>query len=232
VSLRLRLFASYLLLLALAIGVIALTLLLFLNSAPEPNAPTYQRLANVMQGFNLEEVASDFLEQNPDRQTITEQDLLRTFALSRDIRILLVSTTPLDPNNVLFDSAEVFQRGESIDLMEDNRYEFPSFERWVEITSGMSVKFGEFIDLEGEEWLYTALIDTSPLGRWSGAILFADRQSTRTLQTAIRRITCNPTHTICHDRLDRRVYPRRAHQQHHRPPLEELRFCCKSGCTG
>lgn len=150
-SLRLRLLTSYLVLLMVALGVIALALVVLLGNRPAPPEPTYERLAALNQGLNLLDYIAD-LPRDANLAFIQEQipELLDAFAQSGDVRTLQIRLTSDGPI-VFFDSARRFADGETIPLLVDN-YQSEKLARVL--LHGREQLFGRFSDPGGGEWLF------------------------------------------------------------------------------
>src|SRR5690554_4823315 len=92
--LRARLFATYLLLIAITVGVMAAALILILSARAEPPQATYQRLAAIAQGVPLREIlveaGSRIFATPREREAILETELTR-LAADRNVRILVVN---------------------------------------------------------------------------------------------------------------------------------------------
>src|SRR5215213_2430775 len=112
-SLRNRLFLTYLALLLVTVGVIAIAFLIFLNTRPAPPQQTYQRLAAIAQGSPLREIiaeANSTIATPRERLQVLE-DLLTDLAEERGVRILLIGAR----NSVtIFDTAGRLPAGETL----------------------------------------------------------------------------------------------------------------------
>jgi len=154
-SLRLRLLASYLILLFVAIGVISGALILLISNRPAPPEPTYERLAALTQGLNIREFIVDMaLDSNLAFIQDEIPEFLDTFSESRNVRTLHVRVTQSSAT-VAYDSANVFQADESISIFVDNYFD----ERLGKVLiRGVEQIYGGFADPNGDEWLYGGVI--------------------------------------------------------------------------
>ena len=154
-SLRSRLLLSYLVLLTVALGVIALALLVFIGNRPGPAEPTYERLAALTQGLNLLDTIADF-PRDAQLGFIQEQipELLDVFARTRDVRTMQIRLRPGGPT-VLYDSAGHFAPGQPIRLLVES-YDNERLER--ALGGGGEQFFGGFSDPGGSEWLFGGII--------------------------------------------------------------------------
>lgn len=181
-SLRARLLLTYLLLLAITIGIIAAAFILFLNTRTAPPQQTYQRLASVVQGIPLGEIIVEAeiasLRSGADRARVLRSEL-ETLAEERNLRILVVDARDA---TVAFDTAETVPVGETLNLREE-RYTIPAAIRRGFPTRVETV-FGSFEDTSGD-WLFAGLVLTAPRNGVSIALLFADPPDNQSLQDAL-----------------------------------------------
>lgn len=154
-NLRLRLLTSYLVLILVTLGVIALALIVLIGNRAAPPQPTYERLAALTQGLNYIDAISD-IAADPNRRFLQDQvhELLAVFARTRNVRTLHVLLTQ-DNTTVLYDSARKYTPGDYIRLRGDNFRSKPL----ANILSGGSQQFfGRFDDPDGGEWLYGGVV--------------------------------------------------------------------------
>jgi signal transduction histidine kinase len=180
VSLRSRIFGSYLLLLTITIGVIVAALLLFLSSRPEPDSATYQRLINVLRGINVDDIADEYFRRNPDSTGVTPAELYTEFAAWNDVRILLVNPTT---QRVTFDSAGAYQRGDRLDLTLTD-YQPPALLTRL-LPDDFELLFGRFLEPGGEEWLFTGVVEFQGLVSSRAALVSDVRDNQRSLTSAL-----------------------------------------------
>lgn len=151
-NLRLRLLASYLILLLVALSVIASALIVLLGGRPAPPGRTYERLAALTQGLNLLEFIADF---STDANIVFIQDqipeLLDAFAESRNVRTLHLRLTQ-EGTTLLYDSANRYAPGQAIKLLVDTSYHNEHLGK-VLLREADQI-FGSFTDPDGSEWLY------------------------------------------------------------------------------
>lgn len=164
-SLRARLFASYLVLLAVTLGVIALTLVIVLGTRPAPTTPTYERLAAVAQGLNLREVIGS---EGATRAEIEAQ--LALFAERTDVRVLVAN---LNQQRVMYDSAQNIPVNQQINFRLEP-YTVPRLQRLL--PARVESLFGAFNNPDGGEWLFAGLASVR-LGEVNALILAEPRPS-------------------------------------------------------
>ena len=154
-NLRLRLLTSYMVLILVTLGVIALALFVLIGDRAAPPQPTYERLAALTQGLNYIDVIVD-IASDPNRRFLQEQvyELLDVFAGTRNVRTLHILLTP-DGTTVLHDSARQFETGESVVLRGDK---YRSKQLANVLSRGSQQFFGAFHDPGGGEWLYGGVV--------------------------------------------------------------------------
>ncbi len=154
-NLRLRLLSSYLLMLTVALGVIALALFVLIGNRAAPPEPTFERLAALTQGLNY----IDFLADIPvdrDSQILHERvhELLAVFARTRNVRTLHIQVTA-DGTRVVYDSSGSYKAGAPVNLLRDG-YKNRQLEKVL--SRGSEQFFGRFHDPSGGEWLYCGVM--------------------------------------------------------------------------
>ncbi len=179
-SLRSSIFASYLFLLFITLGVMIIALLILSSARPEPDATAYQRLATLLTQIGVEDVASEYFTRNPDSEAVTPSDLYRAFSEWHEVRVLVIN-----PSNgaVQFDSAGAIARLTRLPYTEETSYALPTrLER--QIPSGYETLFGSFLDSSDQEWLFVGLAETDRL--LDRAVIVADQRDTqRSLRNAL-----------------------------------------------
>ncbi len=179
-SVRARLFLSYLLLLSITLGTIVIVLAIILDTRPAPPQQTYQRLAAIAQGAPLRDVLLNALSgygSATERINTLETDLT---LLSQDlnVRVLIINSSD---DTIIFDSMQTFSPGDLVDLGLDN-YSVPAaIQRGF--SSRVATIFGHFEDTTGQ-WLFAGLA-TVRSGDPTSALLFADPQVNQSLQQAL-----------------------------------------------
>lgn len=178
-SLNARLFASYLLLLIITLGVIAGVLVFAFSTRPEPEANIYQRLAAVLRELDIDSLALEYFRLNPTVDRVTPQELYRDFAQRRGLRILIANPTT---SRVLFDSAGRYTQNDRVTL-QLAAYSPPSMVAGT-IRAEVEPIFGR-IGEGDSEWLFAGVISRSAgLNAW--AVMVADvGQAQRSLQSAL-----------------------------------------------
>jgi signal transduction histidine kinase len=179
-GLRERLLASYLLLLAITIGVILVAAIYILNTRPVPPQPTWQQLASLALSSDSERIISN-ARIGPLLRSLDEiAAQLEQLAQQREVRILVFS---LPSRLVLLDSANSITVGTPLNGEVES---FPVTQRFVRNvfrTCGDCVA-GSFVDSEGD-WLYFGRPAFDPLLGETYYILFADPRPTQSLQDAL-----------------------------------------------
>ncbi len=150
-NLRLRLLTSYLVLLVVTLGVIAMTLFVFIGNRAAPPEPTYERLAALTQGLNYIDFIAD-MPFDSNSRFLQEQieELLDVFARTRNVRTLQIRVSA-DGTRVVYDSSGSYQAGDRI-ILRRSRYQNHQLEKVLSRESEQF--FGGFADSGGGEWLY------------------------------------------------------------------------------
>lgn len=163
-SLRSRLLTSYLLLLGIALGVIAVSLMVLLSTRAAPPQTTYQQLAVIAQS-SLRNITTG-LGPVTTRERIA--DVLTEFGQDNNVRVLIVTGLENGPNNtisgrIFFDTAEGLQPGERLSLNLEPNYIIASFQQAARaLTQRTQAIFGSFKDNNDDEWLFTGLVNLRP----------------------------------------------------------------------
>lgn len=174
-SLRTRLFASYLFMLVVSLGVICISLIVFLSRQPEP--PNYEVLFRTAQNLNVDQIQRIF-SPRPMRMA-QNHAYLQTFAEDHEVRVLLLN---LRDRTLRFDTDSApLTPQHSVDLRFDNSYSINNSRLVSRFTNPVSVIVGSFWDASGQEWLFVG-IETP---RSDQALLLADTRSQRSLRTAL-----------------------------------------------
>lgn len=186
-SLRTRLFLSYVGLLVVALAVMGVALLLFTGSRPAPPEATYSRLAAIVQGLNIR----DLLRNSAPNGGRLPSDyshivgVMDELAETRDVRVLWLVTL----NNrqiVLYDTRNVYAvRGDLFISNED------FFSATLEKTLFPSARqiYGRFSDPNGEEWLFGGIVRDFPLQRRSPTttLIVAEQRPTQPLSATLNQ---------------------------------------------
>ena len=185
-NLRLRLLTSYLLMLTVALGVIAVALFVLIGNRAAPPEPTFERLAALTQGLNYIDFIADF-PVDRDAQLLQERvhDLLAVFAQTRNVRTLQIRVTG-DGTRVVYDSSGSYRAGEPINLQSE-KYKNRQLEKVL--SRGSEQFFGRFHDPSGGEWLYGGVMfgRLRPLDRqrYGDLWLLAEPRPTVSLQETL-----------------------------------------------
>lgn len=150
--LRIRLMASYLVVLLGALGVISVLLVLLLRGQPVPVEPIYQRLTTIARTIGQSVDTGMLGNMRPERITQT----LDRVASRQHVRLILAG----ENGTVLYDSSGTFQPGENVDYHLDSSRpsESPS-----QPGQSSPLRQGSF-EQEREVWLFVAQDTTSRLG--------------------------------------------------------------------
>jgi len=185
-SLRFRLFASYLLLLAASLGVIVLALLVFLDRRPVPPQQTYQQLISIAGALPLREMLLDAGIGNlatRDQIVTAFSDELSRFADERDVRVLIVD---ISSQTVQFDSYGQFSPGAPIYLRQEAYVVTPQIRRGI--PARVNLLFGSFTDPAQSNWIFTELTGAGTgtvMNIRSRALLLANPPQDQSLQGAL-----------------------------------------------
>ncbi|HLV34073.1 MAG TPA: HAMP domain-containing sensor histidine kinase [Spirillospora sp.] len=187
-----RLLLSYIVVIAVTLGVIVVALLLFLNTRPAPPQNTYRQLGASAQA-NLRAVLNVARPGVLGRTLATREfvEQLRIFSEDSGVRTLLIS--PNDPPAVIFDSSGTFAEGAPIRWQID--------EAGIDAFRGMMVGgvmgmgpagrldtiTGSFENPDNSTWLFFSL--TVLRGGNQIALLYALPQPTQTLREALEEFS-------------------------------------------
>ncbi|PJF24406.1 MAG: hypothetical protein CUN53_17985, partial [Phototrophicales bacterium] len=178
-TLRLRLLASYLAVLGVALGVLAVALVVLLNTRSAPPQPTYQRLAAQIISLDLRSMLTRPRRLRPAQWLNDLRDDLDALAQARGIRLMILG---LPENVVAYDSAGVFSPGSQVTATVE-----PS-NITARILEGLSLRIegivGSFTD--NGEWLFVGVeaLQTGP-GRRATALIIAEPRPTLSLYEAL-----------------------------------------------
>jgi signal transduction histidine kinase len=172
-SLRTRLLISYLFLLAVALGVIAAALIVFLNARPAPPNPVYQQLAYTAQQLDWRQLARETLTGAPNDDAL---EYLSDFALENDTRVLVLNP---DNQGVIFDSAGIYPAGSMLQVRRE-QYNFARPRRFMADTQ---ILFGGFENPDRSEWLFAGI--EINFRRIHNAVLFATPRPAQSLRTVL-----------------------------------------------
>lgn len=140
-TLRGRLLGSYVLVIGLSLAVVAIALFLLLRNNPLPERQALQRLTDIARA------TTPRLGPAADRDTEAVFAQLGEIAETNDIRTMVVSVD----GAVLFDSANSFQPGSTLDLPIESRlqrggqgrFTDPDGSQWLYVATGMGGQFGQ-----------------------------------------------------------------------------------------
>lgn len=183
-NLRTRLFASYVLLLLISLGVLTGVFLVALSSRPAPPQPTWQQLAAKLPPLLSRETLAEL------RPLVGEGlGALDTFSETNGVRVLLVQ--PHDESAIIrYDTEGVFQARQEVD---DFDFNIMAEGRLADTALGdTQIIFGGFTDPDGSEWLYSGVQIRLQLTRLQRnpqedamVVLLAQPPPTTTLQDAL-----------------------------------------------
>jgi signal transduction histidine kinase len=196
-SIRVRLLASYLAVLAVAFGALIAALLVILNTSGAPPQPTYQRLATQALDINWRDLLDGGLFQRPGQIIERLKPRLAEVAQQRGVRILIITLPNPAPGagggrppvaaQVVFDSRAAFMEGSRLDArIESSTLAAPVADDLVLRVESI---VGGFSDADGE-WLFVGLESLRVAGQ-ANAIIFAAPRPTQTLQAAFEQFGAN-----------------------------------------
>jgi|GEM_PF-3850874 len=152
-GIRTQLLLSYVVLLSIALGVIAVSLFIFLSARPAPTQPTYNRLAAILQGLSPRNLIQEMGDLRPNAQQF--QSALQEFADTRNVRVIWLNVENERRATVLFDSAQTFPVGDEINFRAEQfnnnnlqQYLQPQFRQ----------VYGSIYQNDGDEWLFGGII--------------------------------------------------------------------------
>lgn len=177
-----RLLLSYIVVIAITLGVITAVLLLFLNGRPAPSHVTYRQLGLVVTGGLRDILTGIRPGQNSRIQLEIVTNRLMDFANDNAIRILLVN---VENQHVVFDSAGTFAAGIPLDWWQDSGDSTELFRQGVRLIfqrNQIETLAGGFRDPDGSSWLFVALQRPSTN---TNTILFAEQQPAQSLIDAL-----------------------------------------------
>ncbi|MYD08978.1 MAG: HAMP domain-containing histidine kinase [Chloroflexi bacterium] len=158
-NLRLRLLTSYLLMLTVTLGVIALALFVLIGNRAAPPEPTFARLAALTQGLNYIDFVAD-IPVDRDSPFLQERvhELLEVFARTRNVRAMQIRVTA-DGTRVVYDSSGTYSAGDALQLQRDS---YKNRQLAKVLSRGSEQIFGRFRDPGGGEWLYCGVMFGRP----------------------------------------------------------------------
>lgn len=180
-TLRIRLLFSYLLLLALSLGVMTSALLVFISAQPAPAEPTYERLAALVQGLNIRDIALDIARMT-NSPVVRFTEVLGEFSSSRGVRVMVVRLNRTG-QTVLYDSSAAYAPGGDIVLSSDT---YSSARLEPLLAARASQLYGAFSDPDGSEWLYGGILNSGLVGGANHLLLLAEAQQPVSLQVALQ----------------------------------------------
>lgn len=182
-SLRTRLLLSYMLLIAVTLGVIVVSLVVFLGNRPAPPQTVYRQLEtsaqvslrdilrNARPGMFSRTVSSAVVVD--ELNELTDQTGVRTLLVNRD-----------SPSTVLFDSSDIFSAGDALALDSDGSGTHPLLRAGFG-NALIEAEQGTFAGGDGETWLYLSVSVNRPQSEQAGAVVYALPQPTQTLRDAL-----------------------------------------------
>lgn len=186
INLRLRLLTSYLLMLTVTLGVIALALIVLIGNRAAPPEPTFERLAALTQGLNYIDFIAD-IPVDRDSPLLQERvhELLAVFAQTRQVRTLQIRLTA-DGTHVVYDSSGSYGAGDPL-ILQGEKYKNRQLQQVL--SRGSEQFFGRFRDPSGGEWLYGGVMFGRPRPldrqRYDDLWLLAEPRLTVSLQETL-----------------------------------------------
>lgn len=150
-TLHTRLFASYIVLLVVALLVLGGALLVFFGRQTAPPQATFQRLATIVQALNVRDVLRDLapMQAVAPRDGDNLRNVLDEFARTRDVRVLWVVRTG-NRQFILYDSNQTFANDQDI-ITRDDMFFSAALERTL--AGNAQQTYGSFRDSDGV-WLF------------------------------------------------------------------------------
>jgi signal transduction histidine kinase len=188
-NLRNQLIASYLLLLAISLGVITVALFIFLSSRPAPPEPVYQRLAALLQGLNARSDVQDSLNIVRGAVDLQFTEVLDDFASDNDVRLLLVTRRDEQIRRVFYDSMQVYTLQDQNNLpVFDNVAYASNLDRIV--GPRIQTAFGRMVESDAV-WLFGSVTREVSMGRNQPPLglqlIIAEPEPTASLQSVLNQ---------------------------------------------
>ncbi len=186
-KLHTRLLLSYIILIAITLGVIGVTLVVFLGTRPAPPQSTFQDLGYTAQGH-----LRQFLRPRPGlaRQLASPEGImeqLSEFSEASGIRTLLVE---VESGGIGFDSNDEFEAGTPINwqLSAGEGPSLPPGLRFAGENERRTIATGSFRNPDGEEWLFVGIGFTRPnQNQEEVALVYALPRPTQSLVGALNQ---------------------------------------------
>lgn len=180
-NLRNRLFASYLVVLIVALSLVGLVTITTLSQREAPPEFTWNRLELLLLGFTSQRFVSDLVSIGTNGEEIT--DALDNFADDNTVRVMVVGTAN---NNVIvfYDSGSEY----SGNIVPHFEIEERSQQRGGNELLNNNIDFGRFVEANDEEWLFAGFSRDFQRGRSpidNITLLIAEPRSNESVQTAV-----------------------------------------------
>ncbi len=151
-SLRGRLFISYVLLLGVSLVVISAAVLVFIASRPAPTEPAYNRLSAIVQGLNIRDILREFA---PNQDSIPDDyqrivGIMDDFATTRNVRVIWLATVN-DRQFVIYDTLNVYSNQARISVFNDEFFSATLEQTLYPLSKQI---YGGFNDPDNSMWLY------------------------------------------------------------------------------
>ncbi|MFW5691405.1 MAG: sensor histidine kinase [Chloroflexota bacterium] len=186
-TLRFRLLASYLVLMLVTLGVIAIAVLFTTSAQVAPSQPSFQRLTALARGLNMRNLVDQFtgdFEPVLGFRRVSVDDLLADFADRSGVRVLRLSYRLRDEEPVVtFDSANELTLNALFPGELNVRRGAPDNLSRLDLAAPSEQIYGEF-RLNGQEWLFSgvAALPRPLQDEDGGAVLVAIPRPTQSLQ--------------------------------------------------
>jgi signal transduction histidine kinase len=179
-TLRNRLLASYIVLIAVTLGIMAFALFLLLDAQPAPPESTYERLIVQAQGL----VPRGGMGQERLIENFRQGDFtsLADYAEENAVRVLIVN---LRNRIMLFDSTGAYPEGERAPVNVDLTASAAGLARGSGLLRPETV-FGNLRNPDGSEWLFAGFAIVRATSEPEAALLVADMRPTQSLQDVLR----------------------------------------------
>lgn len=191
-SLRNRLFASYLLVLTIALVLVAFVTITTLSQRQTPPEFIWNELELLLRGFSSQESIRNFIQR--DEQSSTINDTFDDFAERNSVRVMLVRQ---DNNSVavIYDSEDEYSGQDLPGFRPVPRPPQRENNRDNDRNDNRSIQFGRFVEVDDTEWYFAGFSLAPNQGQGQGqgrprgggvTLLIAEPSSTESVSSAIQ----------------------------------------------
>lgn len=190
-NLRNRLFASYLLVLTIALVLVAFVTITTLSQRQTPPEFIWNRLELLLTGFSSQDAVRNLVQRN--EQTSTINDTLDNFAESNAVRVMLVRQDNDDPVFVLYDSENEYSGQNLPDFRSVPRPPQRENNQRNDRDDNRHIQFGRFVEADETEWYFAGFSRAPNQGQGQGrpragdvTLLIAEPRTTESVSSAIQ----------------------------------------------